>query len=103
MSQGDPLPVLLARARAALERDGDAGPEVAQALLTAGVALAADHLDRGVYCPPFSPGVEVSPTEVALVVCSMLDAADIDMPQLAMWQALGMTQPADPEMTKRRQ
>jgi hypothetical protein len=88
---------LLARARAALARDDAPGGELAQALLTAGVVLLAEQLDRGVRCPPFAPDVEITPTEVALVACVMLEAADIDMPQLAIWQALGMGQPPGPD------
>jgi hypothetical protein len=90
MSRPDALTELLARAREILEREKEPTTEVAQALLTAGVALVADRLDRGEHCAPFTPGVEVTPTEVALVVGVMLEAADIDMPQLVMWQALGM-------------
>jgi hypothetical protein len=81
---------LVVRARAALAREDATPAELGQALLTAGVALVAEQLDRGVPCRPFPPDVEVTPTEVALVTLVMLEAADIDMPQLAMWQALGM-------------
>ncbi|MGH2946777.1 MAG: hypothetical protein ACRDPC_11050 [Solirubrobacteraceae bacterium] len=90
MSRPDALTELVSRVRDILEREAEPTTELAQALLTAGVALVADRLDRGEHCAPFMPGVEVTPTEVALVVGVMLEAADIDMPQLAMWQALGM-------------
>lgn len=81
---------LVERARAALAREDASRAELGQALLTAGVALVAEQLDNGVPCRPFAPDVEITPTEVALVTLVMLEAADIDMPQLAMWQALGM-------------
>lgn len=88
---------LVERARAALAR-GDTPPgELGQALLTAGVALVAEQLDGGVPCSPFPRDVEMTPTEVALVTLVMLEAADIDMPQLAMWQALGMGAPQAPD------
>ena len=48
-------------------------------------------------CRPFPSDVELTPTEVALVTLVMLEAADIDMPQLAMWQALGMGQLPSPD------
>jgi hypothetical protein len=78
--------VQLERVRTALGH----GSALGQALLTAGVALAARDIDAGVPFAPFPADVRFTPTDVALVVCSMLEAADIDMPQLAMWQALGM-------------
>jgi hypothetical protein len=86
---------LVERARAALTRDDISRSELGQALLTAGVGLVAAQLDDGVACRPFTPDVEITPTEVALVTLVMLEAADIDMPQLAMWQALGMGVPQD--------
>jgi hypothetical protein len=84
------LAELVERARAALARGDIPRGELGQTLLTAGVALVAEQLDAGVPCAPFAPDVEVTPTEVALVTLVMLEAADIDMPQLAMWEALGM-------------
>jgi hypothetical protein len=86
---------LIERARAAVARDDVSSAELGQALLTAGVALVAEQLDNGIPCRPFAPDVEVTPTEVALVTLAMLEAADIDMPQLAMWQALGMGVPSE--------
>jgi hypothetical protein len=86
---------LVERARAALARGDISSGELGQALLTAGVALVAERLEAGVPCRPFAPDVEITPTEVALVTLAMLEAADIDMPQLAMWQALGMGVPGE--------
>ncbi|HET8754530.1 MAG TPA: hypothetical protein VFM58_00880 [Solirubrobacteraceae bacterium] len=91
------LAELVERARAALARDDIPHGELGQALLTAGVALVAEQLEQGVPCAPFAPYVEVTPTEVALVTLVMLEAADIDMPQLAMWEALGMGAPQAPD------
>lgn len=84
---------LLARTRRQLGGDAEPDGSMVQVLLTTGVALAADLMDRGTRWTPFLPDVELTPTEVALAVCAMLEAADIDMPQLTMWQALGIGQP----------
>jgi hypothetical protein len=91
------LAELVERARAALARGDLSHGELGQALLTAGVALVAEQLEQGVPCAPFAPDVEVTPTEVAMVALVMLEAADIDMPQLAMWEALGMGTPQAPD------
>ena len=83
---------ILAPVRAALARvDVDlAGPEVTQALLTAGVLLLAHNVDEGSKFAPFTPGSEVGPTEVAIAATAMLDAVEVELFELAMWRTWGV-------------
>ena len=64
-------------------------PAVVQELVTAAVTVYADRLQAGPAFGPFREGHAASQTDVATVVSQLLDAAEIEIFELAVWQVWG--------------
>jgi hypothetical protein len=89
------MEVLLDQLQKAIERRlGDpgalaAGEESAAALLRLAVRLRAAGLAAAGGPPMASVGDPLTPTEVALVAARLLDEAEMDLFELAMWKSWG--------------
>ena len=94
------LVVALQQAKSALTGAGGEAvrppdPAVVRAVTTAAVKLVARQAQLGVFENPFLQQPSASPTEVAIAVLNLLSAADIELPEIAMWDAMGMGVPRD--------
>lgn len=69
--------------------DAALGDEAVQALLAAAVRRYAARRATGEPLPAWPPAADVPATDVVVTVMAMLEAADVAVFELGMWQALG--------------
>lgn len=70
-------------------RDSDLDPEdphLAQEILGAGIRLLGHHADEGRFTRPYPEDAGVTASEVAISSSLMLQAAGVEIFELAMWQ-----------------
>lgn len=61
-------------------------PRLAQELLGTGIKLLGQMADQGKHVRPYPEDQELSASEVAITACLLLQAADIEIFELAMWK-----------------
>jgi hypothetical protein len=65
-------------------------PEAIQRRLADDVRAYAGAIDAGQDLPAFVPGEEPTATEVLIAVSRMLDAVDIEVFELGLWNVFGI-------------
>jgi hypothetical protein len=78
----------MARRLAAALRAGELPVGAAQELMTAGVIGYAARREDGDRSSPFSPGHDISATDVAVTCTAMLEDVNIAIFELGLWQSM---------------
>lgn len=61
-------------------------PQLAQELLAAAIKLLGFHADEGRFQSPYPPDAGISASEVAITASLILQEAEVEIFELAMWQ-----------------
>jgi hypothetical protein len=73
----------------AREQGGAVSEETVQRLLAAAVRLYAAHAEQASGTPAFAPDSDITATEVAMTCTAMLEAVEVEVFELGMWQVWG--------------
>lgn len=87
MAESESIDQAAKRIAAAL-RAGELSVETAQELMTAGVIGYAARREDGDRSRPFSPGHDISATDVAVTCTAMLEDVNIAIFELGLWQSM---------------